>query len=343
MQQFPKNFASDNNSGIHPEVLEAIARVNQGHCLAYGEDSYTKSVIERFKGEFGPEIAAFLVLTGTGANILGMQSVVRPHHAVICAESAHINEDECGAPEGILGCKLMTVATPDGKLTVPQIAAQLGVRGNQHHNQPRIVSITQSTEFGTVYTVAEIKAITEFAHAHGLLVHMDGTRLANAAAGLGVGLRDLTTDAGVDILSFGGAKNGLMLGEAVIFFRPELGSEFKYLRKQGMQLMAKMRFLAAQFDALLTDGLWLRNARHANAMAQLLAAELAQIPQVTITQKVQVNAVFATIPPQAIPKIQERYYFYIWNSQTSEVRLMTSFDTTEADVRDFARVVRAAL
>ncbi|HYH05175.1 MAG TPA: beta-eliminating lyase-related protein, partial [Bacillota bacterium] len=201
----------------------------------------------------------------------------------------------------------------------------------------------QSTEFGTVYTAEEIKAITDFAHANGLLVHMDGARLANAAAGLGVSLRTLTTDAGIDILSFGGAKNGLMLGEAVIFFNPELGSEFKYFRKQGMQLMAKMRFLAAQFDALLTDGLWLRNAQHANAMAQLLASELAQIPQVTITQKVQVNAVFAVIPPQAIPKIQERYYFYIWNGQTSEVRLMTSFDTTEADVRDFVRLVREIL
>lgn len=341
--QFTKNFASDNNSGIHPMVLEAINRVNQGHCPAYGDDDYTQSVIEKFKAEFGPEVAVYFLLTGTGANVLGLKSVTRPFQAVICAESAHLNEDECGALENVLGCKLITLPTEDGKITVSQIEARLEPPGNQHHSQIRVVSLSQATEFGTVYTSLEIRAIAEFVHQNGLLLHMDGARLANAAAGLGVSLRELTADAGVDILTFGGAKNGLLCGEAVIFFKPELAEDFKYIRKQGMQLMAKMRFLAAQFDAMLTDRLWLRNAQQANAMARLLGAELEKVPEITLTQKVAANAVFAIFPRYCIPLIQEKYSFYVWNSKTSEVRLMLSYDTTEADVRDFVKVVQETL
>lgn len=338
-----KSFASDNNAPVHPKVMEAMAAANRDYALAYGDDGYTRSVLEKFKQEFGTDIDVYFVFNGTAANVLGLSTITRPYHGIICAETAHIQVDECGAPERFTGCKLLTVPTPDGKLTPDQMEPFLSAAGNQHHNQPKVVSISQSTEYGTVYTVKAIRALADWAHRNGLYLHMDGARLANAAAALGVGLGEISGVAGVDVLSFGGAKNGMMIGESVIFFNPALSKDFRYLRKQSMQLASKMRYIAAQFDALLTDGLWLANARQANRMASRLAAELARIPEIRITQPVEANAVFAQIPAEAIPVVQEQYYFYVWNESTSEVRLMTAFDTTEADVLDFVTAVREGI
>lgn len=338
-----KNFASDNNAGAHPLILKAIGEVNQGYTKAYGDDPYTAEAIRKFREHFGENTDVYFVFTGTGANVLGLKAVLDSFQAVICPDTAHINTDECGALERFTGCKLLTVPTSDGKLSIHQLHHHMECSGNQHHNQPRVISITQSTELGTVYTPAEIRALAEFAHGNGMLLHMDGARIANAAASLNINLKTFTVDAGVDILSFGGTKNGMIFGEAILFFNPELGRNFKYIRKQGMQLMSKMRFVAAQFSALFDGDLWLSNARNANRMAQILAQKLACIPQINITQKVEANAVFAVIPAQYIPALQARYFFYVWNESTSEVRLMTAFDTTEADVNDFIKLVKETI
>lgn len=338
-----RNFASDNNAGVHPLILKAMAEASQGYTKAYGDDPYTEAAICKFREHFGENIEVYFVFNGTGANVLGLKAVTESFQAVICPATAHINTDECGAMERFTGCKLLTIPTPNGKLQAGKMQNCLEVLGNQHHNQPRVVSITQSTEFGTVYTLAEIRALAEFAHDNGMLLHMDGARIANAAAALNVGMKTFTADAGVDILSFGGTKNGMIFGEAVVFFNLELGRNFKYIRKQGMQLMSKMRFVAAQFSALLTDDLWLTNAQNANRMAQILAQELARIPQIQITQKVEANAVFAVIPAQYVPVLQARYFFYVWNELASEVRLMTAFDTTEADIMDFVKVIKETI
>lgn len=334
-------FASDNYAGVHPRVMAALAAANDGPAPAYGADALTLAARDRIRELLGHTAEPFFVFLGTAANVLSLKAMTRPHHAVLCAETAHINVDECGAPEAALGCKLMSVPTPDGKLTPALLAPFLLHLGNEHHNQPRAVSIAQATELGTLYTPREIRALADFVHANGMLLHLDGARIANAAAALGCSLRELTADAGVDALSFGGTKNGLMFGEAVVFFRPELAAEFKYLRKQAMQLCSKMRFIAAQFLALLHDDLWLENARHANAMASLLALRLADAPGVSVTQEPQTNAVFATLAPGAIARLQERFAFYVWNHAKNEVRWMTSFATTEAEVEAFAAAVRA--
>ena len=339
----PKHFASDNFAGVHPDILKAIASANSGHCKAYGVDKYTEAAIKKFYDHFGDRIDVYFVFGGTAANVLGLKMITESYHGIVCAESAHINVDECGAPEKFTGCKLLTVPSPDGKITVVQVSQYVSAFGVEHHNQPKVISITQATEMGTVYTPEEIEALAAYAHQHDMLLHVDGARLANAAAALDLHLSDLTTDVGVDVLSFGGTKNGLMFGEAVIFFKRSLAKNFKYLRKQGMQLLSKMRFISAQFDAYLSNDLWLKNARHANAMAQLLAAELEKIPAISITQKVQANAVFAIFPKELIPTIQEKYYFYVWNEPRSEVRLMTSFDTTKKEVKGFVEVIKDAL
>lgn len=339
----PRGFASDNNAGAHPEVLAALARANAGHVRAYGDDPYTAAAEARICEQLGGSAEAFFVFNGTGANVLGLQAVMRPHEAVICSDFAHINVDECGAPERYVGCKLLGVATPDGKLTPALVASRLAGIGVEHHVQPRVVSISQSTEYGTVYTPGELRALADFAHGHGLRLHVDGARIANAAAALDLPLRAITADAGVDVLSFGGTKNGLLGGEAVVFFDPADAGQFRFIRKQGMQLASKMRFVAAQFDALLTDDLWLRNARHANAMAERLEERVRRIDGVTITQPVDANAVFAIVPRQAIPVIQERFFFYVWNEERSEVRWMASWDTTADDVDEFAATIARAV
>jgi len=337
-----RSFASDNNAGVHPEVLEAIARANLGHVVAYGDDPYTRSAIAKFEEHFGSGIEVFFTFNGTGANVLGLQSINRPYHAVLCSEYAHIYTDECGAPEKHTGCKLIPLPHQDGKITLDSVRHAYHGIGDQHHVQARVISITQSTEMGTVYRPAEIEALARFAHDHQMFLHMDGARIANAAASLGQTLRQATRNLGVDVLSFGGTKNGIMGGEAVVFFNP-LGSDFLYLRKQGMQLASKMRFIAAQFEALLTNDLWRRSAEHANRMARVLEAEVARIPEVRIVWKVEANGVFAQIPRHAIEKIKARYFFYPWIEEQCIVRWMCSFDTTEEDIRDFVQVVAEAV
>jgi threonine aldolase len=334
------SFASDNYAGVHPDVLAAIGAVNAGHQRSYGYDSVTAEAEELFRDHFGRHSEAYLVANGTAANVLSLQAVLRPYQAVICAESAHINTDECGAAERYLGCKLIDLPTLDGKLTVELLDARVSGRADEHQVQPAVIAIAQSTELGSRYSLAEVRAIADWAHARGMALHIDGARLANAAAGLGVGLGEASAGCGADVLSFGGTKNGLMGGEAVVFLRPGLGAHFRYHRKQAMQLLPKMRYVAAQFRVLLTDDLWRRNAEHANAMAARLAAGVAGVEGVQITQPVEANAVFAILPPEAVPVLQEVSPFYVWDERTSEVRWMTSFDTTEKDVDAFAEAVR---
>ncbi len=337
-----RSFASDNNAGVHPEIIDAITRANRGHVIAYGDDDYTRSAIAKFEEHFGAGIEVFFTFNGTGANVLGLQALCRPYHAVLCSDFAHIYSDECGAPEKHTGCKLIPLPHRDGKITVEQVRHAYHGIGDQHHVQARVISITQSTEMGTVYKPEEIQALARFAHEHEMFLHMDGARIANAAAGLGQTLRQATRDLGVDVLSFGGTKNGIMGGEAVVFFNPTLSADFLYLRKQGMQLASKMRFIAVQFEALLTNDLWRRSAEHANRMARMLETELRRIPQVRIVWKVEANGVFAQIPQHAIEKIKERYFFYPWIEEEGIVRWMCSFDTTEEDVKEFAHFVGEA-
>jgi len=338
-----RSFASDNNAGVHPEIIEAIARSNQGHVVAYGDDPFTRSAIAKFEEHFGDGMAAFFTFNGTGANVLGLQALNRPYHAVLCSDYAHIYTDECGAPEKHTGCKLIPLPHQDGKITVDQVRHAYHGIGDQHHVQARVISITQSTEMGTVYRPEEIRALADFAHERGMFLHMDGARIANAAVSLGQTLRQATRDLGVDVLSFGGTKNGIMGGEAVVFFNPALGSDFLFLRKQGMQLASKMRFIAVQFEALLTKDLWRRSAEHANRMAKVLEAEVRKIPQARIVWKVEANGVFAQIPKHAIEKIKAQYFFYPWIEDECIVRWMCSFDTTEDDIRDFVKVVAEAV
>lgn len=335
-----RGFASDSNAVVHPEVLEALRRANDGHCVGYGNDPHTESAVEKFHEQFGADVAVFFVFNGTGANVLSLQALTQPFHAVLCPEFSHIYIDECGAPERFTGCKLLPLPAPDGKLTVDTVAHAYHGIGDQHHAQPRVISITQSTEMGTVYQPAEIEALAQFAHDRKMFLHMDGARISNAVAAQRLSLRQATRDLGVDVLSFGGTKNGLMGAEAVVFFRPELAEDFLFLRKQGMQLASKMRFLSVQMEALLTNDLWRRNAEHANRMARLLEQEMRKVPRVTIVYPVDANGVFAQIPREAIAKIHERYFFYVWSEEEPVVRWMCSFDTTEEDVRQFAEFVR---
>ncbi len=338
-----RGFASDNSASVHPDVLAAIARVNVGHAFGYGHDEYTQRVEARFTDHFGPDARAFFVFNGSAANVLAMRAACRPWEAVICAESGHMNVDECGAPEAIAGVKLLTVPGENGKLTPELVASRIARVGDEHAVQPRVVSITQCTELGALYTPDEMRTIADAAHEAGLLLHIDGARLSNAAAALGLPLQAITTDIGADILSFGGTKNGLLGAEAVVVLRPALADGFEYLRKQTLQLASKMRFLAAQFDALLTDDLWRRCASHANAMAARLADAIAAIPDVTITHPVETNVVFARVDPAVTAALQERYAFYVWDESSNEVRWMCSWDTTAEDVDAFARALRDAV
>lgn len=338
-----RGFASDNNAGVHPEIMKAIDKVNSGHTIAYGDDPYTASAVQKIKSILGEKVQPFFVFTGTAANVLGLDAITKPFHSIICAETSHIHEDECGAPERWTGCKLLSVESPDGKLSPESIEKHMYGIGFEHHSQPRVVSITQSTEMGTVYTPDEIRAITDYAHHHDILVHLDGARISNAAAGLGTGFRELTVDTGIDVLSFGGTKNGMMYGEAVVFMSEEFANDFKYLRKQGMHLASKMRYIAAQFERFLDDEIWLKNASHANRMAKMLEAEVMKINRIRITQPVQSNAVFAILPKEIIPVLQEAFFFYVWNEATGEVRWMCSYDTTEEDVLNFASLLNKVM
>ena len=335
-----RGFGSDNHSGISPEILKAIADANVDHALAYGDDEYCSRVEDLFRSYFGNQAQVYFVFNGTGANVLSIDTLCRSHHAVVCAESAHINVDECGAPQRIVGCKLLTVPTPDGKLTPKLVKTQLHGFGFEHHSQPRAISITQSTELGTLYTLEEIKALADLAHSYNMYLHVDGARLANAAVAMGCTFKEMTTDLGVDILSFGGTKNGMMMGESVVVLNPALDVELKYRRKQMSQLCSKMRFIAAQYEAYLTTGLWRRNAEHSNHMAQLLYNAVKDIPQVEVQYPVQVNSVFVKLPHDVWTGLQQDYFFYDWDEANDIVRWMCSFDTTEQDIQDFVAALK---
>lgn len=340
-------FASDNAAGAHPRVLEAVARANQGYCKPYGADEYSAQAKAEFRKLFGPDIDVYFALSGTGANVLCLRSLLKPWQAVICADVAHINTDESGAPEWGVGAKLLPVPTVNGKIAPDALDAYLPDLADFHHSTPHVLSITQSTEKGSVYSPDEIRALAAKAHEHGLLVHMDGTRLANAVAALephGVDLRSVTRDAGVDVLSFGGSKNGLMFAEAVVFFRPELADDFRTMRKQSLQLLSKMRYVAAQFIEALKDGpvdsLWLQNARRANAMARKLADGLREVPYMQVRTP-EANAVFARLDPERIARLQQDFYFYEVDHTIHEVRLMCNFGTTDEEIAAFVNAARA--
>jgi threonine aldolase len=338
-----KSFASDNYAAVHPDALAAIAAANDGHEPAYGDDRYTAHAQQLFREHFGDAAQAYLVFNGTAANVLAMRAACDPWGGVICTHTAHVNADEGGAPEAIAGVKLFTAQSPDGKLTPDHVESRLGRIGDVHQCQPQLVSIAQSTELGTTYRPDEIAALGEVAHRHGLRLHVDGARLCQAAAALEVPLRALTTDVGVDIVSFGGTKVGMLGAEAVVFLEPSLADGFPYLRKQSLQLASKGRFIAAQFEALLQNDLWQRLGAHANAMAARLAAAVGDLPGLTITQPVQANAVFAALPASATLALQADWRFYVWDETTGEVRWMCSWDTTPDEVDAFAAAIRAQL
>ncbi|MCG8578711.1 MAG: low specificity L-threonine aldolase [Bacteroidales bacterium] len=338
-----RGFASDNNASVHPEILKAIAEANVGHAVGYGDDQNTEQAQQIFKQCFGQQTETFFVYNGTGANVIAIQALTQSFNAVVCANTAHINVDECGAPEKLSGCKLLPVETNNGKITVEQIAKYMHGFGFEHHAQPKMVSITQATELGTIYSIDEIKAIAEYVHSLGLYLHMDGARIANAAAALGCSLADISINAGVDVLSFGGTKNGLMFGEAIVFADPKLAESVKYIRKQSTQLHSKMRFISAQFARLLQNNLWLDNAGHANKMAKLLGEKVSAVEGVELTQRVDSNGVFAIIPKEIIEPLQQEFFFYVWDEHRSEVRWMTSFDTTEEDIEQFVTTLKKLL
>jgi threonine aldolase len=337
------SFGSDNHSGIHPDILKAIVDANTGHDIAYGDDVVTTRLEKRFKELFGEQSEMFLVVNGTGANVVCLKAMTQSYHGIICAETAHIQVDECGAPEKHTGCKLLTVPAPDGKITPEEVKKHFHAFGFQHHAQPKVISISQSTELGTLYTPSEIRDLADLAHEYDMYLHLDGSRLSNAAASLNSPFKNFTADCGVDALSFGGTKCGLMMGEAVVFINPELAKGAAYIRKQAMQLYSKMRFMAAQFETFLANDLWKKLATHSNKMAALLAAELSKLPDIHITQKVQANGVFAILPENVIAELQKRYFFYIWNESFHEIRLMTSFDTTEEAVYSFIEDLKKIL
>jgi threonine aldolase len=332
-----RGFGSDNHAGALPEVLAALATVNEGHAASYGHDEHTERAEGLLRREFGEDARAFFVFNGTGANVVAMRALCRPWDGVICARSSHMNVDEGGAPERVGGLKLLTVSAPGGKLT-PELAASRIVRiGDEHAVQPRVISVTQTSELGTLYTPAELQALADLAHEHGMFLHVDGARLTNAAAALGSDLRTAAT--GADAISFGGTKAGLIFGEAVVFAHAEHADGALYLRKQSMQLASKMRFVAAQFEALLENERWRAAAGNANAMAQRLRERVERLGVVTITQRVDANVVFAILPPGAAERLQRDWRFYTWDEATGEVRWMCSWDTTEEDVDAFAAAI----
>ncbi len=338
-----KSFASDNNAPVHPRILKALRNANQGDYIAYGNDPYTEKAVEKFKEHFGKNIKVYFMLTGTGANVLGLKTVTNSFNSIITAETAHINTDECGAPEKFTGCKIIAIPTTNGKITVAGVKKLMHGIGDAHHSQPKVVSITQSTEMGTVYKKKEIEEIANFVHKNNMILHMDGARIANAAASLNMVFKKFTTDTGVDILSFGGTKNGMMLGEAVIFFNKEISENFKFIRKQGAQLFSKMRYISAQFIEYLSNDLWLENATHANEIAKILEKEIRKIDKIKITQPVEANGIFAIIPKKYIPSLQKKSFFYVWNEEKGEVRWMTSFNTTKTDIHDFIKSTKEIL
>lgn len=335
-----RGFASDNYSGVHPAVLAAIADANGGHQTSYGDDVYSERLTEVMRGHFGDQAEVFTVFNGTGANVTALSAMLPRWGGAICAKTAHVNVDESVAPQSVAGLKLLPIPTSDGKLTPALLDTEAHGYGDEHRAQALAVSITQSTELGTLYTVEEIRALADRAHEHGMSVHLDGARISNAAAALGVPLREFTTDAGVDVLSLGGTKNGALAAEAIVVLNPDAVEGLRYLRKANMQLASKMRFLAVQLLALYDGDLWLRNASHANSMAARLRTALDGVLGVEFTQPTQANGLFAVLPSGVADPLRERYFFYDWDPDRREVRWMCSFDTTEDDVDTFAALVR---
>lgn len=340
-----RGFASDNTSGVMPEIIKAISDANKDHTPAYGDDPWTVKAQEAFNHYFGDGIEVHFVFNGTAANVLSLSSCARSFEAVLCTEMAHIYEDECGAPERFLGSKLIPVESINGKLTPEKLLPKITGVGNAHHVQPKVISISQSTEVGTVYDKSELLALSKVAKAHGLYFHMDGARISNAAVSLGLTFREFTREVGVDVLSFGGTKCGLLGAEAVVFLNPNLAKDFKFRRKQGMQLASKMRFVSAQFEAFLMQELWLRNAKHANEMARYLRDKLAGIKNVELAYPVEANGVFAWLPKEIIPELQREFPFYVWKSgeERDLVRWMMSFDTTPKDIELFSSLIKQKL
>jgi threonine aldolase len=338
-----KSFASDNNSGIHPDILNAIIEANQNDYISYGDDKYTAEAIQEFKKIFGVDTEIFFVLNGTGANATALKSVTNSFHAIICTDTAHISIDECGAVENLTGAKLLTVSTEDGKLKPEHIEQFVHFQGDQHHSQPAVVSISQSTELGTLYQPEEIKAICAAAHKYGMLVHLDGARIANACAALNIGFKEMSKDLGIDLMSFGSSKNGMAFGEAVVFFNKEHAKYFPFIRKQSMQLLSKIRFISCQYKPYFHDDLWKKNALNANNLAKLLYEKLHEVKNLKITRKPEVNAVFCFLPKDKISLLQEKRFFYTWDEHTGEVRFMTSFNMTENDILDFVDFLKSEL
>ena len=337
-----RSFASDNNSGVHPLVMEAIAKANDNHAVGYGDDPWTAAATDKIRAVFGPSADPFFVFNGTGANSVALQAVTRPFNSILCATTAHIYVDECGAPARMTGCAVTPIPTPDGKLTPELIRPYLCNFGVCHHSQPKAVYISQVSELGTVYTIEEVRALADLLHAYHMYLHMDGARLANACAHLNCTMKQVTVDAGVDILSFGGTKNGMMMGESVISFRPEISENLAFYRKQSAQLASKLRYLSAQFIPYLTDNLWLENALRANISAEKLADVLRQYPEIHFTQAVESNQLFFTIPEKPLKRLQEKYFFYMWNEANREARLVTSWDTSGEDIARFEQDLKEA-
>ena len=347
------SFGSDNHSGVHPQIMEAIVKENCNFKVAYGDDPYTCSILERLENLLGGNCKAIFVVNGTGANVVSLGAFTNSYHSILAPKTAHINVDECGAPEKFTGCKIISLASPDGKVTPEEVTKSLTNFGEQHHSQPRILSISQPTELGTLYTPEEIKALADLMHSHSGYLHIDGSRISNAAAALDMPIKAFTADCGADVLSFGGTKNGLLMGEAVVVFNTDKSANernngfqadiLKYIRKQATQLYSKNRFIAAQFDAYLTDNLYIKLASHSNAMAKHLEKLLKEIPQVQITQKVESNAVFAIVPKWLTDELLKKYYFYTWDEQTGEVRWMCSFNTQQEDIEEFVADIKNLL
>ena len=337
-----RSFASDNNSGVHPLVMEAIAKANDNHAVGYGDDPWTAAATDKIRAVFGPSADPFFVFNGTGANSVALQAVTRPFNSILCATTAHIYVDECGAPARMTGYAVTPIPTPDGKLTPELIRPYLCNFGVCHHSQPKAVYISQVSELGTVYTIEEVRALADLLHAYHMYLHMDGARLANACAHLNCTMKQVTVDAGVDILSFGGTKNGMMMGESVISFRPVISENLAFYRKQSAQLASKLRYLSAQFIPYLTDNLWLENALRANISAEKLADVLRQYPEIHFTQAVESNQLFFTIPEKPLKKLQEKYFFYMWNEANREARLVTSWDTSGEDIARFEQDLKEA-
>jgi len=336
-----KSFASDNWSGVAPAIMQAIISINNGHHPAYGEnDALLEKAQQLFQEAFGKDSQTFFVYNGTGANVLAVRHLLHPWEAVVAAHSAHLNEDEGGAPEALTGSKILTIPTENGKIRPEQVKPFLHSIGFQHHPQPRLISISQTTEMGTVYLPDEIRQLAHFAHAHNMLLHVDGARISNAAVALGCTFNEMIAKTGVDVLSFGGTKNGLMFGEAVVFLNNALATGFEYNRKQGMQLASKMRFIIAQFIAYLENDVWKLNAMNANAMAQILARSISNVQGFTLSRPVEANGVFVNMPATVIEKLQNAYFFHVWNEQQHEARLMCSFDTTVEDIEGFVDTAR---